>query len=72
VFSSDPDTPEGDMDQQDLEERRSNSPSKERSSEMTTSDSHTKKTTTSWHSLENEVIFRKLATSSRGLSLKKH
>jgi len=67
VFSSDPDTPEGDMDQQDLEERRSNSPSKERSSEMTTSDSHTKKTTTSWHSLENEVIFRKLATSSRGL-----
>lgn len=66
MFSSDPDIPEGDREQQAREEKRGNSLSRRRPSEPDISDSSAK-TTTPWHSLENEEILRKLATSSRGL-----
>jgi magnesium-transporting ATPase (P-type) len=66
IFPSDPDVPEGDREQQAMEEKRGNRLSRERPSEPDTSDSGVK-TTTPWHSLENEEILRKLATSSEGL-----
>lgn len=66
MFSSNPDVPEEDEEQQDLEEKRESSLSQENSSDPEILDSYAK-TTTPWHSLENEEIFRKLDTSFRGL-----
>jgi len=66
IFSSDPDASERDREQQALEEKKGNSLSRKIPFEPDTSDSGAK-TTTSWHSLENEEIFRKLETSFRGL-----
>lgn len=65
MFLSDPDVSEGKENKQGPEEKGKNNPSQEKYSETEISESHSK--TTSWYSLENEVIFKKLATSSRGL-----
>ena len=65
MFLSDPDVSEGKENKQGPEEKGKNNPSQEKHSETEILESHSK--TTSWYSLENEVIFKKLATSSRGL-----
>lgn len=66
MFLSDPDTSGAGTDQKKLKEKIDNKRPQKRPSDPKNSDDHTM-TAISWHSLENEVIFRKLATSFGGL-----
>ena len=66
MLLSDRGVPEKGKKQQDMEEKRKNRIFRRQNSEPEASENHVK-TTTLWHSLGNEDVFKKLDTSSRGL-----
>lgn len=66
MLLSNPDTPDENREQQNLEKRENYSISQEKPSELNITKNHAKAVIL-WHSLGKEEVFKKLATSSRGL-----